>query len=156
MPRVVTLTCPADWGPQRREVLRSAARVAGLPQVRLVDEPIAAATYCAEVLGQPIPPGRCLLVFDFGGGTLDVTVVRRDPDALRVLAVGGLDDLGGVDVDAALVGHLGQLVELREPRVWARLEHPNSTGELRDRRTFWWDVRGAKEMLSRVAAAPVQ
>src|SRR5439155_11176815 len=93
---------------------------------------------------------------DFGGGTLDVTVVRRDPDALRVLAVGGLDDLGGVDVDAALVGHLGQLVELREPRVWARLEHPNSTGELRDRRTFWWDVRGAKEMLSRVAAAPVQ
>src|SRR5256714_4441091 len=44
-PRVVTLTCPADWGPQRREVLRAAARAAGLPQVRMVDEPVAAATY---------------------------------------------------------------------------------------------------------------
>src|SRR5262249_7498423 len=47
-PKLVPLTCPADWGPQRREVLRTAARAAGLPEVRLVDEPIAAATYCAE------------------------------------------------------------------------------------------------------------
>jgi hypothetical protein len=155
-PRQVTLTCPADWGPQRREVLRAAARVAGLPEVRLVDEPIAAATYCAEVLGQPIPLGHSLLVFDFGGGTLDVTVVRRDPDGLRVLAVGGLDDLGGVDIDAALVGHLGQLVALRQPSLWRRLVDPHSTGEQRDRRTFWNEVRAAKEMLSRAPSAPVQ
>jgi hypothetical protein len=155
-PRQVTLTCPADWGPQRREVLRTAARAAGLPDVRLVDEPIAAATYCAEVLGQPIPVGQCLLVFDFGGGTLDVTVVRRDPDGLRVLAVGGLDDLGGVDIDAALVGHLGQLVALRQPQVWQRLVDPRSTAEQRDRRRFWTEVRAAKEMLSRAPSAPIQ
>ncbi len=155
-PREVTLTCPADWGGQRREVLRAAARSAGLPEVRLVDEPIAAATYCVEVLRQPIPVGRSLLVFDFGGGTLDVTVVRRDPDGLRVLAVGGLDDLGGVDIDAALVGHLGQLVALRQPQLWRRLVDPHSTGEQRDRRTFWSEVRAAKEMLSRAPSAPVQ
>ncbi len=155
-PREVTLTCPADWGPQRREVLRSAARAAGLPDVRLVDEPIAAATYCVQVLGQPIPVGRSMLVFDFGGGTLDVTVVRHDPDGLRVLSVGGLDDLGGVDVDAALVGHLGQLVALRQPHAWRRLVDPHSTGEQRDRRAFWNEVRAAKEMLSRVPSAPVQ
>src|SRR6266545_2531639 len=64
-PRLVTLTCPADWGPQRRDILRTAARAAGLRDVRLVDEPVAAATYCAEVLGQPVPVGRSLLVFDF-------------------------------------------------------------------------------------------
>ena len=156
LPRAVTLTCPADWGPQRRDVLRAAARAAGLAEVRLLDEPIAAATYCAEVLGQPIPPGGCLLVFDFGGGTLDVTVVRRDPDGLRVLSVGGLDDLGGVDVDAALVGHLGQLVALRQPQAWQRLVHPGTPAEQRDRRAFWAEVKAAKEMLSRAPAAPVQ
>ena len=155
-PRQVTLTCPADWGPQRRDVLRAAARAAGLMDVRLVDEPIAAATYCAEVLGTPIPVGGCLLVFDFGGGTLDVTVVRRDPDGLRVLAVGGLDDLGGVDIDAALVGHLGQLVALRQPQAWQRIVSPETPGDQRARRAFWSDVRVAKEMLSRAASAPVQ
>jgi molecular chaperone HscA len=154
-PGVITLTAPADWGPRRREVLLAAARTAGMPQVRLVDEPIAAATYCVEVLGQQIPPGRCLLVFDFGGGTLDVTVVRREAQGLRVLAVGGLDDLGGVDVDAALVGHLGQLISLRAPQVWQRLVRPQGTGDLRDRKAFWDQVRGAKEMLSRAPSAPV-
>jgi molecular chaperone HscA len=149
------LTCPADWGPQRRAVLLAAARGAGLGQVRLLDEPIAAATYCEQVLGQRVPPGQCLTVFDFGGGTLDLTVVRRDPDGLRVLSVGGLDDLGGVDVDAALVGHLGQLVSLRAPQVWQRLANPGTAAELRERRAFWAEVRAAKEMLSRTAAAPI-
>ncbi len=155
-PGDVTLTCPADWGGQRREVLRAAARAAGLPAPRLVDEPIAAATYCAEVLGQPVPVGRCLVVFDFGGGTLDVTVVRRDADGMRVLSVGGLDDLGGVDVDAALVGHLGQLVALRHPELWRRLSDPRTPAEQRDRLAFWLEVRAAKEMLSRASSAPVR
>src|SRR5437764_53244 len=155
-PKQVTLTCPADWGPQRRDILRAAARAAGLPDVRLVDEPIAAATYCVEVLGTPIPVGGCLLVVDLGGGSLDVTVVRHDPDGLRVLAVGGLDDLGGVDIDAALVGHLGQLVAIRQPEVWQRLVNPRTPGEQRDRRRFWTEVRAAKEMLSRAPSAPIQ
>jgi hypothetical protein len=154
------LTCPADWGPQRRAVLLAAAQAAGLGsgqgQAHLVDEPIAAATYCERVLGRQVAPGQCLAVFDFGGGTLDVTVVRRDQYGLRVLAVGGLDDLGGVDVDAALVGHLGQLVSLRTPEVWRRLSAPESPSELRDRRAFWGEIRSAKEMLSRAASAPIQ
>ena len=150
------LTCPADWGRQRRAVLLAAAHAAGLGQVRLVEEPIAAATYCEQVLRQQVPPGQCLTIFDFGGGTLDVSVVRRDPDGLRVLSIGGLDDLGGVDVDAALVGHLGQLIAIREPQLWQRLANPDGIVELRDRRTFWSEVRSAKEMLSRTAAAPIQ
>jgi actin-like ATPase involved in cell morphogenesis len=149
------LTCPADWGPRRRAVLAGAAEVAGLGRVTLVDEPVAAATYCLEVLGQRVADGRCVAVFDFGGGTLDVTVVQRDPAGLRVLATGGLDDLGGTDVDAALVGHLGQLAAITAAPLWQRIAQPHTTGELRDRRAFWSEVRAAKEMLSRAPAAPV-
>ncbi|MEV8512530.1 Hsp70 family protein [Dactylosporangium sp. NPDC051484] len=149
------LTCPADWGGQRRGVLLEAARAANLGPVVLVDEPIAAATYCLRVLGHQVAPLQSLAVFDFGGGTLDVSVVRREFDGLRVLGLGGLDDLGGVDVDAALVGHLGQLIHLRNPELWQRLSNPDSTAAHRDRRELWSEVRAAKEMLSRAASAPV-
>ncbi|MEV6925735.1 hsp70 family protein [Dactylosporangium sp. NPDC051485] len=149
------LTCPADWGGQRRGVLLEAARRANLGPVVLVDEPIAAATYCLRVLGQQVAPLQSLAVFDFGGGTLDVSVVRREFDGLRVLGLGGLDDLGGVDIDAALVGHLGQLINLRHPDLWQRLANPDSTAAHRDRRELWSEVRAAKEMLSRAASAPV-
>jgi molecular chaperone DnaK (HSP70) len=80
------LTCPADWGNPRREVLRAAARDAGLGDVLLIDEPVAAATYCVEVLGQRVPPGASIAVFDFGGGTLDVALLRLEPAGWRVLA----------------------------------------------------------------------
>jgi outer membrane protein assembly factor BamB/Ethanolamine utilization protein EutJ (predicted chaperonin) len=149
------LTCPADWGQPRREVLRDATRRAGLGHAILVDEPVAAATYCADVLGRQVPVGAALAVFDFGGGTLDVAVVRREPTGFRVLGTGGLDDLGGVDIDAALVGHLGQLLGTVDPALWRRLSAPDDTGELRDRLTFWAEVRAAKEMLSRASSAPV-
>ncbi|GLH99137.1 hypothetical protein Pa4123_44120 [Phytohabitans aurantiacus] len=149
------LTCPADWGQPRRNVLRAAAWRAGLGEVRLLDEPIAAATYCVQVLGQQVAPGQCLGVFDFGGGTFDVAVVRREPAGLRVLATGGLDDLGGLDVDSALVAHLGQLVAVGDPALWKRLSEPADPGQRRDRQAFWSEVRAAKEMLSRSSTAPV-
>ena len=149
------LTCPADWGQPRRNVLRAAAWRAGLGQVTLLDEPIAAATYCMQVLGQQVPPGGCLGVFDFGGGTFDVAVVRREPAGLRVLATGGLDDLGGLDVDSALVAHLGQLVAVRDPQLWRRLAEPVDAEQRRERQAFWSEVRAAKEMLSRSSTAPV-
>jgi len=154
-PAGATLTCPADWGPPRRAVLQAAARHAGLGDVRLLDEPIAAATYCLDVLGQQVPLGGCLGIFDFGGGTFDVAVVRREPAGLRVLATGGLDDLGGLDVDSALVAHLGQLVAVRDADLWARLDRPADGEQRRDRQAFWAEVRAAKEMLSRSSTAPV-
>src|SRR4029453_7858911 len=128
-------------------------RAANLGPVVLVDEPIAAATYCLRVLGQQSPPLQSLAVFDFGGGTLDVSVVRREFDGLRVLGVGGLDDLGGGDIDAALGGPPGQLINLRHPEICQRLSNPDSTAAYRDRRALWTEVRAAKEMLSRAASA---
>lgn len=149
------LTCPADWGTSRRQVLLDAATRAGYTDVTLVTEPVAAATYCIDVLKQQIEPGQSILVFDLGGGTLDVTVVRRDVGQSTILATGGLEDLGGLDIDQALIGHLGQLLSLRYPEIWRRITDPSSTSEQRDRRFFWNEVRGAKEMLSRASTAPV-
>ncbi|GAA3456289.1 Hsp70 family protein [Dactylosporangium matsuzakiense] len=149
------LTCPVDWGTARRAVLLEAAARAGLGRVQLVDEPVSAATYCVRALDGRLAPGRCAVVFDFGGGTLDVTVVEATPGSLRVLATGGLADLGGTDVDDALVGHLGHLLSAADPELWQRLADPRTSGEYRDRRTFWSEVRQAKEMLSRTASAPV-
>jgi molecular chaperone HscA len=150
------LTCPADWGRTRRGVLLDAARSAGMTACTLVDEPVAAATYALRVLRRDQAVGQALAVFDFGGGTLDVAVVRREQAGLRVVATGGLDDLGGLDIDAALVAHLGRLVQARDPALWQRLSHPAGPGDLRDRLALWSEVRTAKEMLSRVGAAPVE
>ncbi|GIF24125.1 hypothetical protein Ate02nite_68550 [Paractinoplanes tereljensis] len=151
------LTFPAAWGPPRRAVLSEALGRAGWPaSTRLVPEPVAAARYFAEVLRRPVPTGSSLAVFDFGGGTLDVAVVHADkPGIFSVTASGGADDLGGLDIDAALVEHLGKSLAGGEPAAWQRLTEPTTLAEWRARRRFWDDVRGAKEMLSRSSFAPV-
>ncbi|WP_238015555.1 Hsp70 family protein [Dactylosporangium sp. AC04546] len=149
------LTYPAAWGTRRRETLQTAARRAGWPPVMLVPEPVAAARYFADVLRRPVPVGSALAVFDFGGGTLDIAVVRNDGGRFEVIGTGGLEDLGGLDVDAALVEHLGLVIEQTAPSTWAALRNPATTSQRRDRRLFWDDVRGAKEMLSRATVAPI-
>ena len=156
------LTHPAAWGAPRRGVLTEALGKAGWPaETRLVPEPVAAARYFAGVLRRPVPAGASLAVFDFGGGTLDVAVVRNEGAGpggrprFAVTASGGADDLGGLDLDAALVEHLGKSLAGAEPEAWRRLTEPVTLAEWRARRQFWEDVRGAKEMLSRSSFAPV-
>ncbi|MEU8609583.1 Hsp70 family protein, partial [Actinoplanes sp. NPDC048791] len=156
------LTYPAAWGARRREVLTTAlARAGWPPATHLLPEPVAAARYFVDVLRRPVPVGSALAVFDFGGGTLDIAVVRNEgvtPEGLprfAVAASGGIDDLGGLDLDAALVEHLGAELSGSEPGAWAALTEPVTLAQWRARRQFWEDVRGAKEMLSRTALAPV-
>ncbi|HEX6073860.1 MAG TPA: Hsp70 family protein [Micromonosporaceae bacterium] len=151
----VVLSHPAAWGASRRGILRDAAAQAGWSAVTLVPEPVAAARYFYGTLRHPVPDGGCLVVFDFGGGTLDVAVVRNAGDTFDVIGSGGAEDLGGLDIDAALVRHLGQLLATRHPEIWRRLLAPAGPNDRRDRRLFWDDVRGAKEMLSRTTMAPV-
>jgi molecular chaperone DnaK len=145
----VTLTCPAVWGAARREVLAEAARKAGLGEVRLVVEPVAAATYFAQVLEKDVAVGSVVVVHDFGAGTFDASVVARTSSGFEVLAVDGRDDLGGIDVDAAVIEHLAQTYGQRMPQVWARLTGPSTIEEMRAKRQLWDDVRAAKERLSR-------
>ncbi|MFI2714181.1 Hsp70 family protein [Micromonospora sp. NPDC018662] len=168
------VTHPAAWDAPRRQVLHDALELAGWPAAaehtlagpiapgtRLLREPVAAARYYTQVLRRPVPVGGAVAVFDFGGGTLDVAVLRNegaDPwgdSGFHLVATGGIADLGGLDLDAALLGRLGELVRPAHPRQWARLTDPATTADRRDRQQLWDNVRGAKEMLSRVMAAPV-
>ncbi|MEV4345564.1 Hsp70 family protein [Actinoplanes sp. NPDC049596] len=157
------ITYPAAWGARRRAVLTHALDKAGWPpdtlgqpsDTALVPEPVAAARYFAEVLRRPLPDKSALAVFDFGAGTLDIAVVRRDATTFAVAASGGADDLGRLDIDAALVEHLGKSLSGAEPAAWQALTEPVTLAQWRARRQFWEDVRGAKEMLSRSSFAPV-
>ncbi len=142
----VTLTCPATWGAARRTLLAEAAARAGLEGARLVAEPVAAATYFAEVLGRDVPIGSVVVVHDFGAGTFDASVVARTAEGFEVLAIDGRDDIGGLDVDAAIVDYL-------RTDQWRRLMEPATVEERRAQRQLWDDVRIAKERLSRAQAA---
>ncbi|WP_158630447.1 Hsp70 family protein [Glycomyces terrestris] len=147
----VTVTVPAAWGPTRRHVVADAAAAAGLGQVDLVAEPVAAASYFVETLGADVPPGSGVVVYDLGGGTVDATVLRRSATGFDVLAVDGADDLGGLDFDQALAEHLAASVQPGDER-WTRLTAPTEPADLRHRTAFMEEVRQAKERLSRSAS----
>src|SRR5690242_9106251 len=149
----VTLTFPASWGATRRLVLADAAATAGLGQVRLVPEPVAAAAYFTQVLGREVPIGAVVVVHDFGAGTFDASVVARTSSGFEVLAVDGRDDIGGIDVDNAIVAKVGELCQERDPTAWQRLMQPATVEDRRARRLLWDDARVAKERLSRTPAA---
>lgn len=156
MPVRTVLTYPANWATHRRSVLADAAARAGMPAPILVPEPIAAAAYFTTVMGRQIPPGGVLVVYDFGGGTFDTSVLRRRPDGgWDVLASDGLPDVGGVDLDAALVTQLGQTLATTDAERWRQLTDPGD--DLSRRRSFLLreDVRTAKEQLSRTSSAGV-
>ncbi len=151
----VTLTHPAGWDDARTRVLTDACRRAGLPDPRMMPEPVAAAGYFVAVLGRTLPAGSALVVYDFGGGTFDASVVTPAKSGYEVLAVAGLDDVGGVDLDAALFEHIARAHNATDPDAWRRLEEPQTPADRRHRRLLIEDVRAAKEMLSRASAATV-
>ena len=92
------LAVPAHFGFPERAAMARTARGAGFDQVRIVNEPTAAALATGV-------EGRSL-VLDFGAGTTDVTVVERDGAVWHVVESQGRGDLGGVDLDRALADHL--------------------------------------------------
>jgi Hsp70 protein len=148
-PDEVRLTHPAQWGPVRRNTLLSAARQSGLGgELILVPEPVAAASHFASFPGQSLEPGQALAVYDLGAGTFDVAVVGATRQGFVVLAEGGLADLGGLDVDHALLEHISRQVAGRDPQRWADLMRPTRTEDRRAQRALREDVRVAKESLS--------
>jgi hypothetical protein len=147
----VTVTCPAGWGSRRREILMAAASAAGLGPVTLVAEPVAAACYFVAVAGATIPIGSSVVIYDFGAGTFDASVVRRTESGFAVLAEHGLPDVGGLDIDSAIVAYLGTVYAGRNPDLWKRLVYPVSVEDRRAARLLWDDVRTGKEILSRMS-----
>lgn len=96
------VTVPAYFKDSHREATLKAAREAGLPILgHLLDEPSAAAFAYGHLIG--LPDGEPLLVFDWGGGTFDITVQITDGKRWRQLATGGDLCWGGDDVDLLLL-----------------------------------------------------
>ncbi|WPL17020.1 Heat shock protein 70 [Thiorhodovibrio winogradskyi] len=96
------ITVPAYFSDAQRQATRDAGELAGLEVVRIINEPTAAAlAYEADHQGS-----KTILVYDLGGGTFDVSVVRMTADITEVLASHGNNQLGGDDFDARLVEHV--------------------------------------------------
>jgi molecular chaperone DnaK len=112
MPDVVVLTHPANYSDYKRDLLAEAARLAGLDlaRVRFVSEPQAAAVAYASQ--RRVEPGEIVAVYDFGGGTFDAAVVRKDAGHGFTLLGNpeGMERLGGIDIDQAVFAHVDHAV----------------------------------------------
>ncbi len=93
------ITVPAYFNDNQRQATKDAGEIAGLDVVRIINEPTAAAlAYGLDKEGE-----HKLLVFDLGGGTLDVTVLEFGDGIFEVKSTAGDTELGGTDMDAAVI-----------------------------------------------------
>lgn len=104
-PESVAVCHPANWGPYKLDLLRQACARAGLAEPTFISEPEAAATHYAEQ--ERVAPGSVVAVYDLGGGTFDAAVLRKTETGFILLGrPEGIERLGGVDFDLAVVGHV--------------------------------------------------
>lgn len=114
------ITVPAYFDEPRRKATLDAAFMSGLPVLDIVNEPTAAALSFGERLGYLTPDGAPqqrmnVLVYDLGGGTFDVSVIRLAADEIRTLATDGDYQLGGENWDDRLACHLEVQFQARWP-----------------------------------------
>jgi len=104
----VVITIPANFSDEARVNTINAAKEAGfsLGNDALVNEPTAAAIYYAS--SAPSKLKGKYLIYDFGGGTFDATILDVDGDDIKVLTSMGVQRLGGKDLDEKLIGLIGQ------------------------------------------------
>ncbi len=113
------ITVPYYFNDARRKATQDAGRIAGLNVIDIINEPTAATlTYAWHrgelgAVGPSHAKPRTALIFDLGGGTFDVTVVRYTPTHFRVLATDGDVRLGGVDWNDRLLDHVAKEFQSR-------------------------------------------
>ncbi|HUN56662.1 MAG TPA: Hsp70 family protein, partial [Candidatus Binataceae bacterium] len=115
----VVITVPAYFDDGQRQATRDAGRLAGLDVVRLLNEPTAASL--AYGLNQQTE-GR-VAVYDFGGGTFDVSILNIKGGIFEVLATNGDTHLGGDDIDSALTEALLPESLRNDREAWSRVRH---------------------------------
>jgi molecular chaperone DnaK len=98
------ITCPAYFDDNQRTATKDAGEIAGLKVLRIINEPTAAClAYGLEKAGKELK----ILVFDFGGGTLDVTIMEMWKEGgFKVMATSGDTQLGGTDMDNVLIDYI--------------------------------------------------
>lgn len=103
-PDTVVITWPANYRNEQREATKEAAARAGLKIEYFIEEPTAAALYYAT----DKPLSGKYLVYDFGGGTFDVTLIEAQGNDINVIYQDGVQQLGGKDLDTALLKIIGE------------------------------------------------
>jgi len=98
------ITVPAYFDDAQRQSTKDAAQLAGLKVLRLLNEPTAAAVAYGLDSGQE----GVIAVYDLGGGTFDISILRLNKGVFEVLATGGDSALGGDDFDSLLVDYFKQ------------------------------------------------
>ena len=97
------ITVPAYFNDNQRQATKDAGSIAGLEVVRIINEPTAAAL--AYGLDN-IKKSQKVLVFDLGGGTLDVTIMEFSEGVFEVISTSGDTQLGGTDMDQAMIDYV--------------------------------------------------
>ena len=99
----VVITCPAYFGTAERQATKNAGIIAGLNVIEIISEPTAAALYygCAKEQEE-----KTILVYDLGGGTFDVTIMRISSGKIEVICSDGNHQLGGKDWDTEIMNFL--------------------------------------------------
>ena len=111
----VVITVPAYFDEAQRQATKDAARIAGLNVLRLLSEPTAAAV--SYGLDKKLEGN--VIIFDLGGGTFDVSLMRLEKGVFEVLATGGDTALGGDDFDRAIMQWIQEQaqIELQKEQV---------------------------------------
>ncbi|MBD1822566.1 molecular chaperone DnaK [Cyanobacteria bacterium FACHB-DQ100] len=105
------ITVPAYFSDAQRQATKDAGTIAGLEVLRIINEPTAAAlAYGMDKQDQD----QCVLVFDLGGGTFDVSILQLGDGVFEVKATSGNNHLGGDDFDACIVDWLNEVFQQQE------------------------------------------
>ena len=97
------ITVPAYFDDNQRQATKDAGTIAGLDVVRIINEPTAASlAFGLDKAKQDMK----IMVFDFGGGTLDVTIMEMGGGVFEVMSTSGDTQLGGSDMDKAIIDHV--------------------------------------------------
>ena len=122
--RKAVITVPAFFSDAQRQATREAGEIAGLEVARIINEPTAAALVYEAAQHQ----GKRILVYDLGGGTFDVSVVRIEEGVVEVISSHGNNHLGGDDFDHKIVEHLLDHLKIKhgvdvsdQPQAMARI-----------------------------------
>lgn len=107
----VVITVPAYFDDAQRQSTKDAATIAGVNVLRLLNEPTAAAV----AYGLDSKQEGVIAVYDLGGGTFDISILRLSKGVFEVLATGGDSALGGDDFDIAIVDHILDKAGLARP-----------------------------------------
>lgn len=97
----VVITVPANFRNEQREATLAAAKAAGIKTDLLLNEPTAAALYYANKMGKDL--NGIYIIFDLGGGTLDISAIKANGMDVEILASEGIQKLGGEDFDEKII-----------------------------------------------------